>query len=55
MRLPAGRWSGLVREAAIEKFTTFEGVAAPMKMINVDTDMVIPKPIPEDHQAHRAR
>ena len=27
----------------MEKFTTLEGVAAPMKMINVDTDMVIPK------------
>ena len=31
------------REAAMEKFTTLEGVAAPLKMINVDTDMVIPK------------
>lgn len=27
----------------MEKFTTLEGVAAPMKIINVDTDMVIPK------------
>jgi 3-isopropylmalate/(R)-2-methylmalate dehydratase small subunit len=27
----------------MEKFTTLEGVAAPLKMINVDTDMVIPK------------
>jgi 3-isopropylmalate/(R)-2-methylmalate dehydratase small subunit len=27
----------------MDKFTTLEGVAAPMKMINVDTDMVIPK------------
>jgi 3-isopropylmalate/(R)-2-methylmalate dehydratase small subunit len=28
---------------AMEKFTTLEGVAAPLKIINVDTDMVIPK------------
>jgi len=28
---------------AMEKFTTLEGVAAPLKMINVDTDMIIPK------------
>src|ERR1035438_7989540 len=27
----------------MDKFTTLEGVAAPMRMINVDTDMVIPK------------
>ena len=27
----------------MEKFTTLEGVAAPMKIINIDTDMVIPK------------
>ena len=27
----------------MEKFTVLEGVAAPMKMINVDTDMIIPK------------
>ena len=27
----------------MEKFTTLEGVAAPMRIINVDTDMVIPK------------
>ena len=27
----------------MDKFTTLEGVAAPLKMINVDTDMVIPK------------
>src|SRR5271154_932093 len=27
----------------MQKFTVLEGVAAPMKMINVDTDMVIPK------------
>jgi 3-isopropylmalate/(R)-2-methylmalate dehydratase small subunit len=28
---------------AMEKFTTVEGVAAPLRMINVDTDMIIPK------------
>ena len=27
----------------MEKFTTLEGVAAPMRVINVDTDMIIPK------------
>src|SRR6201998_2931979 len=27
----------------MEKFTTREGVAAPLKIINVDTDMIIPK------------
>ena len=27
----------------MEKFTTLEGVAAPLQMINVDTDMIIPK------------
>jgi 3-isopropylmalate/(R)-2-methylmalate dehydratase small subunit len=27
----------------MDKFTTMEGVAAPLRMINVDTDMVIPK------------
>src|ERR1700753_2690777 len=27
----------------MEKFTTLEGVAAPMRIINVDTDMIIPK------------
>jgi 3-isopropylmalate/(R)-2-methylmalate dehydratase small subunit len=28
---------------SMDKFTTLEGVAAPLKMINVDTDMIIPK------------
>jgi len=27
----------------VDKFTVLEGVAAPLKMINVDTDMIIPK------------
>jgi 3-isopropylmalate/(R)-2-methylmalate dehydratase small subunit len=29
--------------STMEKFTTLEGVAAPLRVINVDTDMVIPK------------
>jgi 3-isopropylmalate/(R)-2-methylmalate dehydratase small subunit len=29
--------------AAMEKFTTLSGVAAPLPMVNVDTDMIIPK------------
>src|SRR5262249_56989595 len=31
------------RAEPMEKFTTLEGVAAPLRMINVDTDMIIPK------------
>ena len=31
-----------VRRSAMEKFTKLEGVAAPLKMVNVDTDMIIP-------------
>ena len=27
----------------MEKFTTLRGVAAPLPMVNVDTDMIIPK------------
>ncbi|MCH7583259.1 MAG: 3-isopropylmalate dehydratase small subunit, partial [Acidobacteria bacterium] len=27
----------------MQKFTTLTGVAAPLPMINVDTDMIIPK------------
>jgi len=27
----------------MEKFTTLDGVAAPLKIVNVDTDMIIPK------------
>jgi 3-isopropylmalate/(R)-2-methylmalate dehydratase small subunit len=30
-------------EETMEKFTVLEGVPAPLKMINVDTDMIIPK------------
>jgi 3-isopropylmalate/(R)-2-methylmalate dehydratase small subunit len=32
-----------VRMKDMDKFTTLEGVAAPLQMINVDTDMIIPK------------
>ena len=39
----------------MQKFTTLTGVAAPLPMINVDTDMIIPKLLPEDDQAHRPR
>jgi len=38
----------------MDKFTTLEGVAAPLKIINVDTDMIIPKQYLKNHQAHRA-
>src|SRR6201996_5061641 len=31
------------RSPGMNKFTKLEGVAAPLKMINVDTDMIIPK------------
>ncbi|MDH3242929.1 MAG: 3-isopropylmalate dehydratase small subunit, partial [Alphaproteobacteria bacterium] len=27
----------------MDKFTTLTGVAAPLNMVNVDTDMIIPK------------
>jgi 3-isopropylmalate/(R)-2-methylmalate dehydratase small subunit len=37
-----GVWP-ILRDRAMEKFTVLEGVAAPIKMINVDTDMIIPK------------
>src|SRR5437588_115162 len=33
----------LTGKRSMEKFTTLEGVAAPLKIINVDTDMIIPK------------
>src|SRR6202521_1531754 len=39
----SSRLGGRIRNYAMDKFTTLEGVAAPMKIINVDTDMVIPK------------
>jgi 3-isopropylmalate/(R)-2-methylmalate dehydratase small subunit len=39
--MKAGNRSG--QEASMDKFTTLEGVAAPLRVINVDTDMIIPK------------
>ena len=35
--------AGEIEDDAMDKFTRLEGVAAPLKMINVDTDMIIPK------------
>ena len=37
------RTSAVRRALKMDKFTKLEGVAAPLKMINVDTDMIIPK------------
>jgi 3-isopropylmalate/(R)-2-methylmalate dehydratase small subunit len=31
------------KDDTMDKFTVLEGVAAPLKMVNVDTDMIIPK------------
>src|SRR6185369_11781317 len=39
-RTPAGHAKGT---AAMDKFTQLTGVAAPLPIINVDTDMIIPK------------
>src|ERR1700746_3625566 len=35
--------SGGMRRWRMEKFTVVEGVAAPLRQINVDTDAIIPK------------
>src|SRR5215216_6948380 len=37
------RLAPVKRRTRMQKFTVLEGVAAPLKMINVDTDMIIPK------------
>jgi hypothetical protein len=34
---------GIVRGIEMDKFTVLTGVAAPLRIINVDTDMIIPK------------
>src|SRR5262249_29651073 len=39
----AVRLAGGVRRRRMEKFTVLEGVAAPLRSINVDTDAIIPK------------
>jgi 3-isopropylmalate/(R)-2-methylmalate dehydratase small subunit len=54
LRQPFRRRRGLTRarqdaiqkakeKAAMDKFTRLEGVAAPLRIVNVDTDMIIPK------------
>jgi len=35
--------SGRIEDRAMDKFTKLEGVAAPLRMVNIDTDMIIPK------------
>ena len=34
----------------MEKFEKLTAIAAPMPLINIDTDMIIPKTIFENHQ-----
>ena len=34
---------GKKRKDAMEKFEKLSGVAAPMPLVNIDTDMIIPK------------
>src|SRR3712207_5774125 len=38
-----GRQSAAGGFTAMDKFTVLEGVAAPLRIVNVDTDMIIPK------------
>ena len=33
----------------MEKFETLNGVAAPLNIVNIDTDMIIPKPVSYTH------
>jgi 3-isopropylmalate/(R)-2-methylmalate dehydratase small subunit len=40
---PPGRAGRHLPRTLMQKFTTLTGVAAPLPMINVDTDMIIPK------------
>jgi 3-isopropylmalate/(R)-2-methylmalate dehydratase small subunit len=37
----------------MEKFEKFSGIAAPMPLVNIDTDMIIPKAIFKNYQAVR--
>ena len=39
----------------MQKFTTLTGVAAPLEIMNVDTDMIIPKQYLKTIAAHRPR
>src|SRR5437660_2166818 len=41
--LPRGGEGCIQSRNVMDKFTVLEGVAAPLRMINVDTDMIIPK------------
>jgi 3-isopropylmalate/(R)-2-methylmalate dehydratase large subunit len=34
---------GQIRRTTMDKFTTLTGIAAPMPLVNIDTDMIIPK------------
>jgi 3-isopropylmalate/(R)-2-methylmalate dehydratase small subunit len=34
---------GQIEDCVMDKFTKLEGVAAPLRMVNIDTDMIIPK------------
>jgi 3-isopropylmalate/(R)-2-methylmalate dehydratase small subunit len=40
---PAVQSCGIPKETVMEKFTKLTGVAAPMPLVNIDTDMIIPK------------
>jgi 3-isopropylmalate/(R)-2-methylmalate dehydratase small subunit len=42
-RPSTGHVSGRIEDRAMDKFTKLEGVAAPLRMVNIDTDMIIPK------------
>jgi 3-isopropylmalate/(R)-2-methylmalate dehydratase small subunit len=42
MKPPPGAAAPRSQDRPMDKFTKLEGVAAPLKMINVDTDMIIP-------------
>jgi 3-isopropylmalate/(R)-2-methylmalate dehydratase small subunit len=37
------RCCGLIRDITMDKFTTLTGIAAPLPLLNIDTDMIIPK------------
>jgi len=43
LRALKSRGARIEGAGSMEKFTVLEGVAAPLKVVNVDTDMIIPK------------
>jgi 3-isopropylmalate/(R)-2-methylmalate dehydratase small subunit len=43
MRLPTAAWLPPEGLRTMDKFTVLESVAAPLRIINIDTDMIIPK------------